>query len=68
MSRITVHLVEKYYYEVEIEAEDFVEARELFYDNHNEIMNKQIPDRSKWNDYSIEAYEFYDNDKNQCAY
>tara|TARA_R100001460_G_scaffold11706_2_gene27113 strand:- start:967 stop:1155 length:189 start_codon:yes stop_codon:yes gene_type:complete len=56
--KMKLHIVEKFYYEVEIDnAEDYEDAKEKFYDNQQQIMKKQLPDRSNWNDYAVEVYD-----------
>ena len=53
-----LHIVEKFYYEVEIDdVEDFEDAKEKFHDNQHQIMKQQLPDRSNWNDYAVEVYD-----------
>ena len=56
--KMKLHIVEKFYYEVEIDdVKDFEDAKEKFHDNQHQIMQKQLPDRSNWNDYAVEVYD-----------
>jgi len=56
--KMKLHIVEKFYYEVEIDdVEDFEDAKEKFHDNQHQIMQQQLPDRSNWNDYAVEVYD-----------
>ena len=56
--KMKLHIVEKFYYEVEIDdVKDFEDAKEKFHDKQHQIMQQQIPDRSNWNDYAVEVYD-----------
>ena len=58
MAKIKLNIVEKFYYEVEIDdVEDFEDAREKFYDNQSKIMDEQVPDTSHSTDYAVEVYD-----------
>ena len=61
MPRMKLHIVEKFYYQVEVDdVEDFEDAREKFYDNQSEYMRKlMMPDRSYGDigDYAVEVYD-----------
>ena len=58
MAKMKLNIVEKFYYQVEIDdVEDFYDAREKFYDDSQKIMQQQIPDRSNWEDYAVEVYD-----------
>ena len=56
--KMKLHIVEKFYYEVEIDdVKDFEDAKEKFYEDAQRIMQQQIPSRSRWNDYAVEVYD-----------
>jgi len=58
MAKIKLNIVEKFYYEVEIDdVEDFEDAREKFYENQSKFMDEQVPDTSHSTDYSVEVYD-----------
>tara|TARA_A100001201_G_C3935075_1_gene154764 strand:+ start:318 stop:506 length:189 start_codon:yes stop_codon:yes gene_type:complete len=56
--KMKLHIVEKFYYEVEIDdVKDFEDAKEKFYENEHQIMQEHVPDRSKWDDHVFEVYD-----------
>ena len=62
MPRMKLNIVEKFYYEVEIDdVNDFEEAKEKFYDNQSKYMQGQkiVPDNSYGDigDYAVEVYD-----------